>query len=356
MNSNKTLPERLRFPIFAVIIAISIGLAAVLWALGFMSLPQVATLGGVLILIGLLLVEFFYRIAASGWRESQQRHRGLVALRKSILSVSSSLNLDEVLQSILACTLELARVKMINIMLIDPEARTLIMRAHIGQPPDWAKAVQRNPIPVGKSLTGWVAEKGEVLQIEDAASDPRLLFADFARRYGLSSYLGIPLKFRNRVIGVLNLHASEPRRFAADEIEVLSTLADHAAVALENARLYEEIRQRVGELEEKHRQLIATQEELIKAQRLAAIGELGLAVAHEINNPLATLLLQLDFISRQSQNLPPELQTSLKIMERMIWRMKKVVDSLQDIQSEEVSEVAEGLKMVDLRAEAGLFE
>jgi C4-dicarboxylate-specific signal transduction histidine kinase len=109
-------------------------------------------------------------------------------------------------------------------------------------------------------------------------------------------------------------------------------------------------------LEEKNQQILITQEELIKAQRLAAIGELGLAVAHEINNPLATLLLQADLISLKSHDLPSDLQRSLNTVKEMIWRMKEIVDRLQDIQSEGTRQIVNGLKMTDLRSRVGPSE
>jgi len=523
MRSEGISPKRLKLVVSAAVIFIELALGAILWTWGFMSFLQAAVMAGLLMLLSLLIIEFFYRISLADWQKSQQYQQSLLTLRKSSLLISSSLYLDEVLQAILSSAAELAKVKMVNIMLIDPDSNSLVMRAHIGQPPEWVEAVRRNPIPVGKSLTGWVAEKGEILEVLDAPSDPRLLYQDLARRYGLISYLGIPLKFKGKVTGVLNVHTSEPYRFSPEEIEVLSGLADHAAVALqnarlheeaerergevaalaeisqdissslqlpailnklvaharqishsdlayiglydpveeairvqtsigyrtdfykdlqvhrgkgagglvletrkpfltddyrndprfhheptydeiakkegvvsqlivpilkedrilglmwvanrqpvaftsqdqqllqalatqatiaiENARLYEELRQRILEVEEKNRELLAAQEELVKAQRLAAIGELGLAVAHEINNPLATLLLQADFISGQSGDLPSHLQKSLKTMEAMIWRMKEIVDRLQDIRSERTRDAIGRLKMTDLRKE-----
>jgi len=99
-----------------------------------------------------------------------------------------------------------------------------------------------------------------------------------------------PLLIERQAIGAViadNFVTRDPI-FEAD-VQLLNTLANHAALAIDRARAYEEIQQRAGQLEEANKQLAAAQKEKIEAEKLAAVGELTAMVAHEIRNPLATI-------------------------------------------------------------------
>jgi signal transduction histidine kinase len=95
-------------------------------------------------------------------------------------------------------------------------------------------------IPLGESLTGRVWQEGRAVSVPDLREDQSILpeHKASALRHGVVSHLGVPLRYRDRIIGVLNLYGKERRTFREGEIQLLSAFADHAAVALENARLY----------------------------------------------------------------------------------------------------------------------
>jgi GAF domain-containing protein/anti-sigma regulatory factor (Ser/Thr protein kinase) len=105
----------------------------------------------------------------------------------------------------------------------------------------WGDALMLRPrIKIGESLSGRVAATGEVLVVEDLQNDPRLdaQHREADRRFGFHTYLGAPLRIGSRVTGVLLLRSRARRKVTDDEVAIVQAFADHAAIALENARLY----------------------------------------------------------------------------------------------------------------------
>lgn len=133
----------------------------------------------------------------------------------------------------------------------------------------------------GEGAAGWIMEHGEPLYLPDVRADSRWRTVD--DREGVVSYLGVPLTVQERTIGVIDVSTRTSRLFTDEEISFFMTLASHAAVAIENARLYEQARAQVEKLRD-------TQERLVESERRAAIGELVAGLAHEINNPLTAIV------------------------------------------------------------------
>ncbi len=103
-------------------------------------------------------------------------------------------------------------------------------------------------VPIGQGLTGKVAETGMPLIIDDVEAVGGSLYPDFQRRNSLISFMGVPVVYRERVIGVLSVMTNQRREFSGDEMLLLVGLADQAATALENARLFQERERRINEL------------------------------------------------------------------------------------------------------------
>lgn len=95
----------------------------------------------------------------------------------------------------------------------------------------------RPPIPLGEGVTGHVAVTGEPSYVRDVSADSRYLGAELARQEGLMSLLSVPLRVRERVIGVFNCYTAQVREFTAEQRALLITLANQTALAIENVRL-----------------------------------------------------------------------------------------------------------------------
>ncbi|MBI4608847.1 MAG: GAF domain-containing protein [Candidatus Rokubacteria bacterium] len=127
------------------------------------------------------------------------------------------------------------------------EGEELVLAAHHGFPAEQ----MRERIALGESGSGWVVLTNQPLTISDLQRDARLSHQHRAvyHEHGLRSFLAVPMRIAGRAIGALFVLAKDPRHFSATDIEVLSGFADQAALALENARLFEEAERRRREAE-----------------------------------------------------------------------------------------------------------
>jgi len=122
--------------------------------------------------------------------------------------------------------------------------------------------------------------------VPDILDDSEFNFAAAAQLGEFRAGLAVPLLRDGRVEGAFSLARPEPGPFSSRQIEVVKTFADQAVIAIENARLFEEVQARTKELTRSLADLSAAQERLIQSEKLASLGQLTAGIAHEIKNPL----------------------------------------------------------------------
>ena len=136
------------------------------------------------------------------------------------------------------------------------------------------------------SASGRALVEGRVVHIIDVAADPEYTLVEAARLGDFRTILCVPMLRQGVPIGLLILTRSEVQAFTDKQIELVTTFADQAAIAIENVRLFESVEARTRELARSLEDLRTTQDRLVQTQKLASLGQLTAGIAHEIKNPL----------------------------------------------------------------------
>jgi two-component system, NtrC family, sensor kinase len=141
-------------------------------------------------------------------------------------------------------------------------------------------------IPERGTATGRALLEGMFVHIPDVQADPEYSFIEAQKLGDFRSVLSLPMLREGVAIGVLALTRHEVRPFTEKQIELVSTFADQAAIAIENVRLFESVETRTRELARSLEDLRTAQDRLIQTEKLASLGQLTAGIAHEIKNPL----------------------------------------------------------------------
>jgi signal transduction histidine kinase/HAMP domain-containing protein len=171
--------------------------------------------------------------------------------------------------------------------------------------------------PIGEGLIQAVVATRSPVVVDDVRRDPRGVTRELSDREGFVSFLGLPLLREDALLGILCIMTRVHHRFTKDEIDLFASFAQQAAIALENAHLYQD-------LKGSHEELAAAQEHLVEKTRMAAMGEMAAAVAHEIRNPLGALTNCVQMLMADS-NLTKADSELLEIVQAETHRLNGIV-------------------------------
>jgi K+-sensing histidine kinase KdpD len=179
-------------------------------------------------------------------RELSDRLEEINALYEAGRSLGTTIELKELLSEMIRLATGVLHAKIGSIMLLDDNREFLSIAAAIGLDEEVVKTTR---LPIGSSIAGYVAETKEALFVGNVEKDPRFERENREERYGRASLLSVPLMVKKRVIGVINIaHKTSGGEFGEHDLKLLTTFATQAAVAIDNASTFHQLKRRVEEL------------------------------------------------------------------------------------------------------------
>jgi signal transduction histidine kinase/CheY-like chemotaxis protein len=244
-----------------------------------------------------------------------RRAEELGALLRAARTVMGGLDTKATLEQIVREAAGIAGTPHVEVLILDPERRELRLGARSGtaMPPGLT-------MPLGVGYSGRVAATGEVVYATATGHDPQNPLAEHDRREGIVTFLGLPIRFRERVLGVLAFYTTTPRRYSPAELEYLGSFADLAGIAIGNAGLYAEAQHALADLK-------AVQQKLVQGETLRALGELAGGAAHHLNNLLTVVVGRVQLLQRGVED--ERLRRPLAIIEKAAKDGAEVVRRLQ---------------------------
>jgi two-component system, NtrC family, sensor kinase len=185
------------------------------------------------------------------------------------------------------------------------------------------------------SVTGRAALEARTTHVPDVSRDPEYTYGDAQRIGGYRAGLGVPLLREGDVIGVIFINKVAPGPFSEKQIELVTTFADQAVIAIENVRLLTETREALENLR-------TTQDRLVQTQKLASLGQLTAGIAHEMKNPLNFV----NNFSGLSSEMIDELRSTLKGIQ-FDDKARAEIDELTDTLQSNLDKVVQHGKRAD---------
>jgi PAS domain S-box-containing protein len=211
----------------------------------------------------------------------QESNTYLTSLIETSIALNESLDLNEVLDRILVQAYKLVPARALNVMFVEGDHALIVRRFGYKGLEQIEQHLLGFRFPLSWHTFRHMRTTGESILFSDTAREPGWQSMqqdlDWVR-----SYIGVPLVISDETIGFLNASHSEPNFFDQKHLLILESLAHHAAIAIQNARLLDELK-RALEKEQGMR------DQLVHADKLAALGKMVSVIAHEINNPIQTV-------------------------------------------------------------------
>ncbi|PIP67506.1 MAG: histidine kinase [Candidatus Omnitrophica bacterium CG22_combo_CG10-13_8_21_14_all_43_16] len=186
------------------------------------------------------------------------------AISKISKAISSDLYLEDILKLIVTVTAEAMNSRICSLMLLDDKKQYLDIRATQSISEEY---IGKKPLAKSEGVAWKVVLQNKPIVVPDVTKEPEYKYKDIAVKEKLVSLLCVPLAVKGKVIGVLNCYTSEPHKFTPTEINVLTSVANQAAIAIENTELMVKTKVIQEELEtrkvvERAKGILMDQEEL----------------------------------------------------------------------------------------------
>jgi signal transduction histidine kinase len=263
----------------------------------------------------------------------ERRVANLERIVKVSQILNSTLSLEPLLKIIIQAATELTDTEACSIMLVDKDTGELHFAAATSMNQGDNEELRKVTVPLDNSIAGWIVRKNKALLIRDAKNDPRWHRAvDDRSSFDTKSILGVPLTIRNEVIGVMEvLNKLQDEGFSQDDIQIANTLAAQAAIAIENARL-------LDELQDAYRNLAELDQ--LKSNFVSI-------ASHELRTPLSVILGYASFLRDDVSGTASE---QVEIVLQSAMKLRLLIDDMVNLRHIEANELDVKYKIFSLRA------
>lgn len=194
--------------------------------------------------------------------KSSKRKEHLEALSEISEAITSETYLDDILRLIVVVTAKVMGSNICSLMLLDEDSGVLEIKATQAVSQEYLK---KAPVKIGEGISGIAAKENRPVASWDVKEDPRFVNREIALEENLCSLLCMPMSVKGRVVGVINCYTSVPHEFTREEETILSTVANQAALAIENTDLVMKAKLMEEELET--RKLVERAKDILMKER-----------------------------------------------------------------------------------------
>jgi GAF domain-containing protein len=256
--------------------------------------------------------------------------------------------LDPVFQAMLENAVRLCEARFAMLFLYEEGKNEYRAVGKWNLPPAWSEFLGKNPFPAyPKVPLGRVAITKQPVQIADVLADDAYIdrypgVVAVAELGGARTLLQVPMLKENELVGAFGIYRQEVRPFTDKQVALVQNFAAQAVIAIENARLLNELRERTTQLSLSLEELRAAQDRLVQTEKLASLGQLTAGIAHEIKNPLNFV----NNFSALSAELTDELNDVLKSA-ALTDKIRAEVDELTKMLKDNLEKVVQHGKRAD---------
>jgi two-component system NtrC family sensor kinase len=234
-----------------------------------------------------------------------------------IRTLHSNMDVKEVLDVVLRKSSQALNAKGALLRIFNLETDQLELTAAYGLTEEY---LYKGPVSTSHKTIKDLWRLNKIIIIKDVLSDPRVQYPQHIWEEGVRMILDLPLTLENNVVGIIRVFFDEQRAFLQEELDFLVSIAEQSAFIIDKAKLIEKHKSQYDQL-------------ALQTEKMSALGRMAAGIAHEINNPLAGILLYSTNLSKKVPSEDP-LKEGMEVISRETIRCKSIIQELLEFSRE----------------------